>query len=383
MSKEELESLPLAKDEKALIKPFYKNSDIDRYHINLEKPREFIILSNFIKDLEEYPNLKTHLEKFQSILTKRSQMEHCLDWWDLHQVRMKDKRKTGRTKKLIFDEKKIVTPRRSEGNRFALEDSGCYEQSDITIITMGESIKESVKYIIALLNSVTLDFWFEHKSKPKGGMREYFFTPLSQIPIRRINFDDPQEVEVHHRLVTLVDDIIQAKRSLANYHRFFSGTRLTRLQENEPLPPISDEELVKSLDPSSRRTIRTHSQIRYEPKTIQHFFLKDVKRAEDIQSLILTSKDKQKIALTAPQKLLAYLQRVLLNYRGREWSDVIDQILIPTEPDLLDKKKGEILSEIASLREKVKNLQQEIDSIVFDLYGLNQEERRVIIEALG
>jgi len=85
------------------------------------------------------------------------------------------------------------------------------------------------------------------------------------------------------------------------------------------------------------------------------------------------------LTLTAPQNALVYLQKVLPNYQGKEWSEIIDQILIPTEPGLADKKHTEILSQVASLRERIKALQQEIDSIVFELYGLNEEERKVII----
>lgn len=379
LSREELQSLQLSEKETSLIKPFYKNSDIDRYHINLEKPREFIILSNFIKDLEEYSNLKTHLEKFQPILTKRSQMEHCLDWWDLHQIRMKDKGKTGRPKKLIFEGEKIVISRRAQYNIFAIGNQKCFEQSDITIIIVKEDPKEAIKYILALLNSIVLDFWFEHKGKPKGGAREYYFTPLSVIPIRRINFDDHKEVKIHDHLVELVDNIIETKKNLASYNRFFPRARLTRLQENEPLPEISDEEVVRSLESSVLRTIRTYPQIRYQPQTIEHFFLKGAKLAEDAQSLLVVSKDKQVLTITAPQGVLEYLQKVLPNYRGTGWSEIIDQVLVPTEPGLIDKKRAEILSKVSSLRDKIKSLQQEIDSIVFDLYGLSKEERKVII----
>ena len=144
---------------------------------------------------------------------------------------------------------------------------------------------------------------------------------------------------------------------------------------------MSDEEVVKSLDSSTLRTIRTHTEIKYEPKTAQHFFLRDVKLSEDAQGLILISKDRQKISLAAPRDILAYLQKVLPNYKGKEWSEIIDEILAPTEPDLLGKKKGEILSQVATLRGKIKALKEEIDSIVFDLYDLSQEEQKVILEA--
>jgi hypothetical protein len=229
------------------------------------------------------------------------------------------------------------------------------------------------------LNSRLIGFWFEHKVSHRG--QKYFLPKnvLGTIPIRRINFDDPQEVKIHDHLVELVDSIIEAKKNLAGYNRFFPKLRLTRLQDNDPLPEISDEEVVKSLVSSVLRTIRTHPQIRYEPQAVEHFFLKGAKLAENARRLTVSSKDKQVLTLTAPQGILEYLQKILPNYQGKGWNEIIGQILVPTESGLIDRKSTEILSQVASLRDKIKSLQQEIDSIVFDLYGLNEEERKVII----
>ncbi len=89
------------------------------------------------------------------------------------------------------------------------------------------------------------------------------------------------------------------------------------------------------------------------------------------------------LTLTAPQDILEYLQKVLPDYQGKGWSEIIDQILIPTDPSLADKKCAEILSQVTTLRNKVESLHQEIDSIVFELYGLNEEEREVVVSNLS
>ncbi len=369
LTADELESLQLSQDEKSLIKPFYKNSDIDRYHINLENPQS-VIYTTKDTDMDKYPGIKIHLEKFRPILeNKRECKEGKLPWFSLHWAR--DQK--------IFEGDKIVSPQRSETNTFAYQTGELYASVDVYFTTPRPAIRENIKYISSILNSTLIRFWLVNKCKRKGKALELYFTPLSQIPIRRINFDDPQEVKIHDHLVELVNSIIQAKKNLASYNLFFPRIRLTRLQESEPLPEIDDAEVVKSLESSLLRTIRTHPQIQYQPQTIEHFFLKGAKLAEDAQSLAVVSKDRQALTLTAPQHVLVYLQKVLPNYQGKEWSRIIDQILIPTEPGLVDKKSAGILSQVASLREKINALQQEIDSIVFNLYGLNEEERKVII----
>ncbi|MGB6874095.1 MAG: N-6 DNA methylase [Dehalococcoidia bacterium] len=368
INQSELEELKLPSTEKSIVKPTYKNSDIDSYYIYCDKEdSQHIIYTNNSTDIDLLPQIKEHLLKYKYLLENRlTRYGESYPWYRLH--RPHDEK--------IYQNEKIVTSRWGEQNLFAMQSGGFYENSDINIFIPKDIMRESIKYLLGLLNSKLLNYWVKYKGRGKGVSRQ---ACLKQIPIRRINFDNPREVEIHNRLVALVDSVIEAKKSLASYNRFFPKARLTRLQESEPLPEIDDEEMVKSLGSSVLRTIRTHPQIRYEPKAVEHFFLKGAKLAKDAQNLAVVSKDKQVLTLTAPQRILEYLQKILPNYQGKGWSEIIDQVLIPTEPVFFDRKRAEILSQVASLRDKIKSLQQEIDSIVFDLYGLNEEERKVII----
>jgi len=372
LSPEEKNAMGLTDVELALVKETYKNSCVTFYIIDASQSEDksFIIYLDGSENLGSYPNISRHLERYRSILEDRYDCIDRNNWFKLSRPRSRG----------LFEQEKLVISRKAESNTFSFVPGDYYETQDLTIITKKSEIcGESMKYLLALLNSGVIRFYVYGRVRSKGKLREFVGSTLSQIPIRRINFDDPQEVKIHDHLVELVDSIIETKKSLTSYNQFFSKARLTRLQDNDPLPEISDEELVKSLGSSVLRTIRTHPQIRYEPKSIEHFFLKGAKLAEDAQSLTVASKDKQVLTLTAPQHVLVHLQKILPNYQGKEWSEIIDQVLIPSEPGLIDKKRTEILSQVASLRDKIKSLQQEIDSIVFDLYGLNEEERKVII----
>jgi type I restriction-modification system DNA methylase subunit len=369
LTKEEVDKLRLADDEQHIMKPYFKNSDIEKY-ITSASANEFLIYTTSATKIDDYPNIKSHLEKFRSILEARlSRYNEDYRWFELHRSR----------EQRIFEDKKIVCSYRAKEASFAYHEGSFYGSTDMYFIKpKNEADSHSLKYLVGILNSKVIGFWLLKKGKIKGIIKEQFATPIGNVPIRRINFDAPQEVKIHDHLVELVDSIIEAKRNLASYNRFFSRVRLTRLQDNDPLPEISDEEVVKSLGSSVLRAIRTHPQIQYEPKAIEHFFLKGAKFAEDAQSLAVASKDKQVLTLTAPQGILEYLQKILPDYQGKEWSEIIDQVLIPIEPGLIDKKRTEILSQVASLRDKIKSLQQEIDSIVFDLYGLTNEEIQVV-----
>jgi len=366
LTSEEVESLNLSEAEKKLIKPIYKAAGIESYLAEEtgEQDNRFVIYTTKDTDIKKYPSIKAHLEKFRPILENRLRVyEEGYSWHKLHRERAQR----------IFEAEKMVSSIWPGRNSFGYSPHSYYVERNVFLTLRKSNTDENLKYILSILNSSLIHFWFEQKVSHRGN--KYFLPKnvLETIPIRRINFDDPQEVKIHDHLVGLVDSIIEAKKSLASYNRFFPKVRLTRLQENEPLPEIDDEEVVKSLGSSVLRTIRTHPQIQYEPKAVEHFFLKGAKLAEDAQSLAVVSKDKQVLTITAPQDVLVYLQKVLLDYQGKGWSEIIDRILIPTEPELADRKSAEILSEVASLRSKLNSLQQEIDSIVFDLYGLDEE----------
>jgi hypothetical protein len=371
LTSEEVESLNLSEAERKLIKPIYKAAGIESYLAEEtgEQDNRFVIYTTKDTDIKKYPSIKAHLERFRPILeNKREFKEGKLPWFSLHWARAQR----------IFEEEKIESSIWPEYNSFGYSSYSFYLERNAFLTLKKSNTRENLKYILSILNSRLIGFWFEQKVSHRGN--KYFLPKnvLGTIPIRRINFDDPQEVKIHDHLVELVDSIIEAKRNLASYNRFFPKIRLTRLQESELLPEINTEEVVKSLESSVLRTIRTHPQIRYEPKAVEHFFLKGAKLAEDARSLTVASKDKQVLTLTVPQDILEYLQKILPNYQGKEWSEIINQVLIPIEPGLIDKKRAEILSQVSSLQDKIKSLQQEIDSIVFDLYGLNKEERKVI-----
>jgi len=71
----------------------------------------------------------------------------------------------------------------------------------------------------------------------------------------------------------------------------------------------------------------------------------------------------------------------LRNYIGKSWDDIKE---IPLAKDLqtYQRKEEEIIKEIAALLTKIKNTQNEIDEIVYELYKITPEERKTIEESL-
>jgi adenine-specific DNA-methyltransferase len=185
---EEQINLPrLSDEEKKFIKPFYKNSDIRKGFVNHHK-MQFVIYADDIPNIESSDFFYQHFNRLSSLLkTRLTRYEEDYRWFNLHRGR----------DKYLFESEKLVTSRRSKENTFAYENLGTYPQSDITLITPKEDTRENLKYLFTLLNSSFLNNWYGSNTKKKGNMREYYFTPMSRIPIRKIDFDKTDEVEIH------------------------------------------------------------------------------------------------------------------------------------------------------------------------------------------
>jgi adenine-specific DNA-methyltransferase len=282
LSAEELASLSLSDHERTLVKRTYKNSQVARYLVDADgDPPEFLLYvapgCGFSPSAT--PALYTHLEKYRGILQKKREC-HLIDqrtgqpyrqWFELHWPR--DER--------ALCGEKIVAPRRAAENRFALAGGDVYENSDLAVLVKRPGVREGLKYLLALLNSAALDFWCAHRCKRKGKIREYYRTPLQEVPIRRIRFepataeglkraaigqlradldserydtalarlrcalDAAQEDVVHDGLELLVDRMIHLTARLATENARF-GLGLPRLRADAPLPPTVPAAMLES-----------------------------------------------------------------------------------------------------------------------------------------
>jgi len=76
----------------------------------------------------------------------------------------------------------------------------------------------SLYYFLGLVNSSVLSFYFLKRSQV--GQRDDFpkivLKETRSLPIRTINFDDPQDKSRHDHIVKLVERMLDAKEKLSN-----------------------------------------------------------------------------------------------------------------------------------------------------------------------
>ncbi len=167
------------------------------------------------EELENYPNIKNKLQNFKDKLSKRYCYKKDIPYWEWVFLRNKSHIENSKSKivcpcKERFDSKDYV--------RFALIEGDYYITQDATAIIPNRTLKEDIKYILALLNSELIFEWLKYKGLNRGGVLEFSEKPISSIPIKLINWDDKKEVDIYNNIIKLVDKIRDTKEMKENFN---------------------------------------------------------------------------------------------------------------------------------------------------------------------
>lgn len=366
LTKDEAAAFKLSKDEKTLIRRTYRNSDVCRYLVDITED-ESIFLIYITKDerIDSYPVIKEHLSRYREILERRREvMEGKIPWYSLHWPREKD----------LFESQKIVCSNwGNDWQPFALQEAGFYERRDITLFIPRSETKESLLYFLGLLNSNPLVEWTREQLKQRGYMRQKL---QEQIPIRRIDFSNSEDVQHYNAIVEKVKAIRERLAELTKYSKYLDGPRLPRLRFDEPLLPLKAGAFLEELLADKLYSLRTHPDIKIlKPKGFRDEDLRlhriyEVERTLEGPQLNLASKDGQVLTLTGPESLLELAAELLKSRRGQSWGQIKEELLLPETIEIFQYQRDKIIEKVGYLRREVLNLQAEIDKFVRELYGL-------------
>ena len=102
-----------------------------------------------------------------------------------------------------FEKPKIIAPAIVNKATFAYDTQGFYSNDKTTIIPTNDL------YLLGLLNSTITDYVIRQIASTKqGGYFEQKPMYISQLPIRRINFENPAEKSTHDEIVKLVEQML-------------------------------------------------------------------------------------------------------------------------------------------------------------------------------
>lgn len=183
---------------KSNIKPWLKVGDVFKYYFDIREKRNLIYPNN-ISDVDNYPLFSNHLSYFKKRLENRSEVViGNYRWYDLHRYR--DSK--------LFDSDKLICRYKASQNTFALDTNKYYSSADTTIVVLKNEYKEQydLKYLLAIVNSKLLDFYFKSYGKLMDYRYEYYPGPVGMLMIKKTSPTKQKE------FVALVDQILALKK---------------------------------------------------------------------------------------------------------------------------------------------------------------------------
>lgn len=206
-----------------IIKPLLKGKDIEKYNINYA---DFYLINSHngkagkgAIDIENYPQIKKWLERFEPKLSKRA-----------------DKGKTPFNLRNCaylkeFEKEKIVWQRVTKENTFALAEKDTFILDSMAFLS---NIEKEKKYLLGILNSKLIYFYlnqYTHKYGNNGFLLSNQY--VEKLPIKPYN----NEIELENK----VDLILENNKKLSSYKEL-----LGRAKKNKKYDEIVDlEKLVE------------------------------------------------------------------------------------------------------------------------------------------
>jgi len=177
-----------------VIKPLLRGRDIKRYGHEFADKWLINIHNNPPINVEEYPTIKEHLNKYIDKLEKRS--DKGVTPYNLRNCAYLDE----------FEKEKIMWLELTDNPKFTLDSSNCLLEMTVFFIS-----GENLKYLLALLNSKVVFWYFNFICAESGvGTNRWKKIYVEQLPIPKISKEAQKPFEI------LVDYILFAKENNLN-----------------------------------------------------------------------------------------------------------------------------------------------------------------------
>jgi hypothetical protein len=216
--------------EKNLLRPLYKSGEMKRYilrknsrHVIFPYQNGMLISWNEISS--KTPKTAEYLKSCKELLAKRENGRWTGSQWYCY----------SRNQALeIISSPKILT---ADLNPFA---NYCYDESGSACFPGGAAggygivLDENMYlYVLGLLNSKAVDYYHKNISTNfRGGWFGYDAKIIRNIPIRPIDFSNPAEKAQHDKMVSLVEQMLEAHKRLAAAQTPQEKERLERQIQN-------------------------------------------------------------------------------------------------------------------------------------------------------
>ena len=190
--------------EKSLIYKFVKAKNCQRFIIN--NPSYYLFMDHIESEEQlkaEFPNIYSTFLNYKSDLEKRY-MTKNKKWWHWATVRNFELYKSNLNNEKLF----VPCIDRALKARYSYTNKPFYGSGDVLMIAKEKNIQESLKYILAWLNSELINKWYRIKGSKKGQRIQYTQSYVSKIPLRLIDWNNDNEVKIYHEIIARIDKLL-------------------------------------------------------------------------------------------------------------------------------------------------------------------------------
>jgi len=189
LSKKEVDSIGLSRQERPILKKYLDPNDVDKYTIDY-KDKYLIYSNNQIKEKiqkdRRYLNLRNHLDRLKLFITSSNKP------YGIHRPR----------EQKYFEDPKIIFKNMFVKPGFAFDESGEYYFGFSFSSIIQKDTNYDLKYILAVLNSNFAESWFYKNGKKRGAGVDIGVQKLRLFPIKKNGIDQQKP------FIALVDKIL-------------------------------------------------------------------------------------------------------------------------------------------------------------------------------
>lgn len=216
----------------------YSNTEI----INLIKKIEFnkidlIKICDFSLGITPYDKYKGHSQKqitnkvfhsktkvndtYKMLLAGGDVLRYFVEWGGSEYIKYGNWLGAPREKRFFIEERILIrqivsgSPLRIYA---AYTDKELYNVQSIFNILIKDNRKENIKFLLGILNSKLMNFYHSHKylDLSKNLFQKILIQNCKKFPFPQINFQNVNEKQSHDLIVSLVDQMLEAKKQLHN-----------------------------------------------------------------------------------------------------------------------------------------------------------------------
>ena len=415
VTEEEIEEYNI---EREIVKKLAKTKNVRRYLI---KDLGEYVLWTEVEDIELYPNTKQYLLEYKEELRERYDIkQRNAEWWKISNPRNAALFASG--------EARILTPFMSTSNKFAIDNESRFNDGGDIRAIFDDGASVGLRYTLAILNSTLGEFYHKNTAKLKrDGYYEYYGNALARIPVHNIDkqrslkdeqIEVPSEIDsenpIHDILIEAAATIRDSRENYLNLNLSLRD-HLGSYSEGQPLaeigltqPPEGSANSVLQQTAQERpnlrvgeatvaresdSTVEIQLTARYKPEDedtheTDRWGYTETEPLPALRITDLTATEAELIEAFVPVAVDEAGGFADFRETATKTNSLVDRLRRLTLPAVADVESGlesylQTKERAEELDEKIQRTDDLIDEIVYELYGLTDEEIEIVEEAVG